>query len=251
MVQRFQIIRRTAISLVLATVPAVEHIACKGGDDMAIVATQSNAKQRAAEAMEKLPFEKARSIVFAILAEDLSEQTRFDIMQSFVDRYKGKALEEIRKQVLLAGRSPEDFSQLRKTNLRRFRYMKTLAYGLARFGEQGFETAVQLVRAGAGMRMPFSSEEYLLLHGIATTATYMMLHNKLIDPAKAVERLHAEVEDGEVALPEKGLFIRWAVRINPRVASEWQAAVADDPALKRILELHRENSVRDSVPSRR
>ena len=231
----------------------VEGIACKRVDEMAEQRTAepnaTNALQRATEAMDKLDFKKARTVVFSILAEDLNEKTRFGIMNSFAQKFKLQALEEIRKEVILVGLRPESFSELEKKSPRRFGYMKTLAYGLALFGEKGFETAVDLIKSASRTRMPFFlGDQQSLLYGITTMAVYMLLNNNLIDKEKALQTLSQHIKDTGINLSERGIFIRWAIRIKPVAVCDLSKAMADDARTTELINLHLSNELKGKVP---
>lgn len=81
-----------AFSTCLLSNILVEGIGCKRVGEMVeqkkIEPSAANALQRATEALDKLDFKKARTVVFSILAEDLPESTRFAIIRTYADKYK-------------------------------------------------------------------------------------------------------------------------------------------------------------------
>lgn len=218
-------------------------------DTRTVEPNAANALQRVTEAMEKLDFRGARTVVFSVLAEDLPEKTRFDIMHSFAQKFKQRALEEVRKEIILVGLRSESFSELEKNDPRRFGYMKTLAYGLALFGEKGFDTALNLVKSASRSRMPFFSDDPpSMLYGITTMAVYMLLNNNLIDKEKALQTLSQHIKDTSINLGERGIFIQWTIRIKPVAVCELSKAMAGDAKTTELINLHLRNELKGRVP---
>jgi hypothetical protein len=200
-------------------------MACNKGDVMVAKEVradevQASALDRAKAAVNdpKLSFDAVSRVVFSLVSENgLKLDDRTKIMDLYCEKFKGKALDALTQNIKAIGMTSESLAEVKKDSQRRYDHMMTLAYGVARFGDDGFDKAIEIVRAAGAAKgfLPVSKNVFKLAHGIADTAVMMMLKNGWLDVKADSEKVSKLILDTTLGNNEKAQVIYWLFKLNP------------------------------------
>lgn len=205
------------------------------GDNMPVTHQLSarDAVSKANEAMEKLPFNAASVVVFSLLSETLPFNDRSAIIGSYAKKYGNNALLELKKQVSLVGASKEQFSNLSAT---RQDFMKSLSYGIALFGIDGFNAALDILNG---------QNDYSLAAFISVTTVQMLIGNGFFSGPNqelATSRITSEIEKRP---PLLSTLLRFLRDINNPYFCSLKSKGGDIGSAVKLVE------IRDSTPCKR
>jgi hypothetical protein len=202
------------------------------------------AMRLARDAMSRYGFEVASNVVMGLVLNDIPQQARYDIIREYSEKYRALALARLRSEAVSMGSSYEDMVLFPKDNPRLFGFMKAVSYGIALFGERGFNSALELIRDGRSVRDP-DRAGYPLIHHIGLMAANLVLENNLIPKERALETLARGILAGSVQIPEKELYMRIAFAIDPEVACRLRPGT--DGETRALLDHHIQTTLKGKV----
>jgi hypothetical protein len=205
---------------------------------------EEEARRLASDAMRKYGFEVASDIVMGLMLNDIPQNARYDIMREYSEKYRALALARIRGEASAIGGRYEDMDRLPKENPNLYGYVKTLSFGMALFGERGFNAGIEMIRDGRNLRDP-ERPGYPLAHQIGMMAAGLVLQNRLLPPGRALETLSRGILSKAVEVPEKELFMRLAFSIEPESACRMRSGA--DAETRALIDHHIQTDLRGKV----
>jgi len=175
-------------------------------------------------AFEKLDFDSSSDVILSLIVDkDLSQALRYEIMKQYAAKYGVKTLERLKEEALL-----EDMTIKPKPH-----FVKTLAYGIALFGEKSFTAAIELVNEG--IKKPFQKGNPYV-YSIATAVVLLLIRDNVINRKNSLDLLSKNVLDENLPLDKKEIFIRWMLELDPNSLGKIRDSA--DPATLELLNYH-------------
>jgi hypothetical protein len=181
-----------------------------------VILTDDEAKRRATAAMGRLGFDGASRFVLSVVRADISQRGRYDIIAAYAAAYKGQALTKLCAEAKDMGFRYVDPLKFQTQNPDLHAYMKTVAYGIACFGEKGLEAAIKMVVESQYTR-DTSRDDLPLIYRLASASAEWIRKNNLIPPEKSLEMLRKAILDPALPVQEANVLALWAFEIDPKV----------------------------------
>ncbi len=207
--------------------------------------SDEQARETAKSAIDKLAFDEASVVVLGLVRLGISQKARYDIINDYASKFKGRALDKFVKEATDMGFLYVDPVSFQNARSDIYAYMKTISYGIALFGEKGLQEAIGLVLKGKDIR-DSSKKGLPIIYRLAAASAEFIRMNNLVASEKASSMLSRAILDSNTPIQEQDILARWAFDIDPAIACKLRDA-ASNPATRDLMNGHIQTTLKGKV----